>query len=66
MRLLRSVFESCQDFVRANPIKLGEIEIFRQGTPWDECDAEAMEELAAQVSESHRIAELQAWGLTRN
>ena len=64
MRLFRSVVESCQEFVRSNPIKLSDIEIFRQGTPWDECDAEAMEEFAATVSESHRVEELRAWGLT--
>jgi hypothetical protein len=66
MRLFRSMVESCQEFVRSNPIKLSDIEIFRQGTPWDECDAEAMEELAATVSESNRAAELRAWGLTPN
>jgi hypothetical protein len=64
MRLFRSVVECCQEFVRNNPIKFGEIEFLRQGTPWDDCDAEAMEELAATVSESNRAAELRAWGLT--
>jgi hypothetical protein len=66
MRTFRSMLESCQVFLRSDPIKLSDIEIFRQGTPWDECDAEAMEELAASVSESNRNAELEAWGLARN
>ena len=64
MRFFRAMVGSCREFVRSNPIKFNDIEFFRQGTPWDECDAEAMEELAATVSESHRAAELRAWGLT--
>jgi hypothetical protein len=61
---LRTVLQSCENLMRSNPLaKLGEIEFFRQRTPPGEYEVDAMEELAASVSESNRMAEIQAWGI---
>jgi hypothetical protein len=56
---LRAVLQSCEKLMRSNPVvKLGEIDFFRQGTPPGEYEVDAMEELAASVSESKRMAEI--------
>jgi hypothetical protein len=65
MREIQTFLKSCNAWLRED-ISFGEIEFIRQGTPSDECYANAQEELAETVGHANRRAEIQAWELIRN